>query len=95
MIVIELEITLEWDPLGFKNNLLELSNLVANLPRSDGASMKSTLALLLLRWIERGLVQDYPIPNLFSTKQGQPREGGISYGPSPPLTSLSIPQYPI
>jgi hypothetical protein len=33
---------------------------------------------------------------LFSTEQGQPREGGSSYGPPPPpLTSLSIPQYPI
>jgi hypothetical protein len=31
---------------------------------------------------------------LFSTEQGQPREGGSSYGPFPPLTSLSIPQYP-
>ena len=58
MIVIELEITPEWAPLGFMNNLLEPSNLVANLPRSDGEAIKSTLALLLLQWIERGLVQD-------------------------------------
>jgi hypothetical protein len=58
MIFIELEITLEWAPLGFKNNLLKPSNLVENLPQSDGAATKSTLALLLLRWIERGLVQD-------------------------------------
>ena len=58
MIVIELEITPEWAPLGFKNNLMEPSNLAANLPRSDGAAMKSTLDLLLLRWIKRGLVQD-------------------------------------
>ena len=91
MIVIEQEITPEWDPLGFKNNLLELSNLAANLHRSDGATTKSTLALLLLRWIERGLVQDYPIPNLFSTKQGQQREGGSSYGPSPPHITLNSP----
>ena len=28
---------------------------------------------------------------LFSTKQGQPREGGSSYGPSPPHITLNSP----
>lgn len=68
VIDIELNRTLEWDPLGFDNNLLDPSNLVASLPRFDGVAMKLALTLLSLRWIKRGLLQDYPIPNLFSTK---------------------------
>ena len=95
MIEIKLNTTPEWAPLGFKNNLLEQSNLVANLPWSDGETMKSTFNVLLLCWIEGGLLQDYPIPNLFSIEQGQPCESGSSYGPYPPPTSLSIPRYPI
>lgn len=71
-----------WAPLSFENKLLKKFNIGVNLPPLDGEAMKSTLTLLFLCCIEGGFIHDYPNPNLFSTEQGQPCEGGSSHGPT-------------
>ena len=58
MIYTKLNKTPKWDPLGFRNNSLELSIHSTKRPQSHKATTKSTLNLLLIYWIEGCLFKD-------------------------------------